>query len=178
MVPFKCSAKLGYVLNMAFLPFACFATIAPKLMSGLKILPFEVSDVNSLKYLKYISNRYLVFTDQYISLFIIGIVFGYFLRNKQNFDRLVDKRFMRALFAIFCLSMFVLSLVWSYNFKDMIKKHNEVNLSLWFVFGKILWSFGNIWIIYEVYSRKIGKRMCLLIIKIIKSRIHRENLTC
>ena len=158
MVPFKYSPKLGYFLNMAFLPFACFATIAPKLRTGLKILPFEVSDVNSLTRLKYISNRYLVYPDQYISLFIIGIMFGYFLRNKHHFDKLVKKHVIKIIFGVICISMFISSIAWSYNFKEMTNKHDELNLSLWFVFGKILWSFGNIWLIYEVYSRRIGKK--------------------
>ena len=159
MIPFKYSPKLGYALNMAFLPFACFATISPKLMNGQKILPFEVSDINSLSQLKYASNRYLVYTDQYIAIFLIGVIFGYFLRNKYNFDRLVRKPVIRLMFAIFCITIFIVSIAWSYNFKQMMGKHNELNLSLWFVFGKILWSFGNIWIIYEIYSRRIGNKI-------------------
>ncbi|CAG2113110.1 unnamed protein product [Medioppia subpectinata] len=98
--------------------------------------------------------------------------------------------------AAFCYAMSVLGIVWSENFKDMNKIQNKLNLNIWFIFGKMLWSFGNVWLIYSVYSNRNGavNRMlsakpfraitrltfgfCLVAFPIIKYRVltRRENI--
>ena len=156
MILFKYSSKLGYTLNLLFLPIACFATIAPKVISDFKIIPFDISELYSIKTMKYCLLRFFIYTDQYLSLFIVGIIVGYFLRNKEKTDRLLTKTSVRLLIGLLCYSMSVLGVAWSENFKDMNVTPNKLNLSLWFVFGKILWAIGNIWLIYDVFSKKNG----------------------
>ena len=157
MVPLKYSPKYGLILNLVTLPFTCFATIIPYLLTGVKRLPFEVSEVHTYEDLKYAFNRNFTFTDQYLSLFHIGIIVGYFLRNKQLIDKhLTNRRAIRILIGIYCYSMSVLGIAWSENFKDMNIRPNKFNLNVWLVFGKILWAFGNVWLIYDVFSNKNG----------------------
>jgi hypothetical protein len=50
----------------------------------------------------------------------------------------------------------VLAIVWGENFKDINESANKLNLILWFSSGKILWSLGNSWIIYALYTGSKG----------------------
>ncbi|CAG2110254.1 unnamed protein product [Medioppia subpectinata] len=61
--------------------------------------------------------------------------------------------------AAFCYAMSVLGIVWSENFKDMNKIQNKLNLNIWFIFGKILWSFGNLQILYLDFSSMGTRRV-------------------
>jgi hypothetical protein len=56
----------------------------------------------------------------------------------------------------------VLAIVWGENFKDINESANKLNLILWFSSGKILWSLGNSWIIYALYtgSKGLKREIC------------------
>ena len=156
MVPFKYSPKFGYLFNFALVFIIGFVNIFVKLVFGPKLLPFEITEIHSLEDHKYALNRYITIPDQYLSLFIIGVIFGYFLRNRQTFDNFVRKRFIRLFIGILCYSTTVLILVWNQTFRRLDQKPNKLSLNLWFGFAKIFWSFGNLWLIYDIYSRNYG----------------------
>ena len=122
MIAFKKSSKFGYIFNFLVLPFACFATIAPTLIYDLKLFPFEVSELYKIEDLKYSLIRFFTFTDQYLSLFIIGIIVGYFLRPPQGVDKLLRGFPIRLSIGIICYTISVLGIVWSENFKEMNQK--------------------------------------------------------
>ena len=157
ILPFSYSSKFGYFINFSLILIISFALIAVKLIFGQKVLALEISEIHSNEDLIYASNRYTAFPDQYLSLFIIGVMFGYFLRNRQNFDSFLRKRLIRLLVGIFCYSTTTLSLVWSQSFKSLGLKHNKLNINLWLISANILWSVGNLWLIYDITSKKCGK---------------------
>ena len=156
MLPFIISARLGYTLNLLILPIASFLTIAPKFIYNYKLIPFETSEVHSIEEMKKCFYRFYCHPDQYLCLFVLGIIVGYAMRNRQPFDAVLKKRRIRVTVAILCYSSSLLGIIWSENFKDMNEPQNKLNLNVWFTFNKLFWMIGNIWIIYDFHSRHRG----------------------
>jgi len=159
MLPFKYSPKFGFIFNTIAIIITSFLNIVPKLYFGYKLLPYEIKQLNSIQDMKASLMRYQSFTDQYLVMFIIGIIIGYIIREKNSFIKyLVRNKFWSILLSFICYSLPVLALIWSQDFSDINKTQNKLNINLWFIFGKILWSFGNIWLIFVIYFNKNGMK--------------------
>ena len=156
MLPFKRSATFGYTCNAFLFLMACLASIAPRLFFGYKLMPYEVSEVSSMDQIKYSNYRFMTFPDQYIHVYIIGIVIGYLLRNGPTLNKVVKTNSMRTLIAIVCVLISFSGIAWSENFREFNKPQNKVNLFVWFVSAKVLWMTGNVWFICLIESYKNG----------------------
>src|SRR4051812_30829076 len=93
MAPFLKSVKFGLIFNtIAILVFG-FVKIIPKLFFDIHIIPYEISKFNIIEDMKHSLVRYFLFTDQYIYVFILGIMTGYFIRRRSDFiNSLIDTR--------------------------------------------------------------------------------------
>ena len=156
MLPLKYSPKKGLIFNYFVIIFGCFLSILPKLIFGTKIIPFEVSDMNSINEMKYSFVRFSIFTDQNLSVFVIGIIVGFLMKNKSLYHKFLMNINNRIFLSILCPILSIIAIIWSENFKDINESPNQLNLMVWFAFGKILWSFGNIWFIYFLFTGSKG----------------------
>ena len=148
LVPFLKSFKFGLIFNTIAILVFSFIKIIPKLFFGLNVIPFEISKFNSIKDIKHSMSRTLLFADQYIYIFIVGIVFGYFLRKRTKYFRqLASTKYWKYLLSIVFYSLCFSSVIWSENFKDINIEQNQLNFISWLILANIFWSFGIIWTI-------------------------------
>jgi hypothetical protein len=156
MIPLKLWPTIGFILNFLLIIFGCFLTIITRFLFGFKLIPYEVSEMYSLTEMKRSFVRFSITTDQNLSVFVIGIIVGYLLRNRSVYNKFFNQKYNRILLSIFCPVLCVLAIIWGENFKDINESANKINLILWFASGKILWSLGNSWIIYALYTGSKG----------------------
>ncbi|XP_054159959.1 nose resistant to fluoxetine protein 6-like [Oppia nitens] len=164
MIPYKVMPRYGYITSLLIFTFGCFATIAPKVIQGLRLIPYEISEIYTIADTKYCLFRFMLYTDQFVSIFIIGLTTGYILRHEKSLlDLLYHKnKYISHSIGFICLTTSVLGVVWSERFKDINQIPNKLNLDIWFVFGKILWTFGNIWLIGYCFTNTNGYIIRLL----------------
>ncbi|XP_054159958.1 O-acyltransferase like protein-like [Oppia nitens] len=153
LVPFKISPHFGYIFNLIAFLLTCVVNILQKLLLNLKAMPYEAAEVHTAIEMRQSIMRLFGFPDQYISIFIVGIVFGYIMRNKNQLDNLVKNIHVKFVNSIICYSLFIAVIAWSENFKDMNVIQNKYNFNLWFTFGKVFWTIANLWLMYDVLSK-------------------------
>jgi len=159
MIPFM-TPIFGYTFNTYMIIMGCLICISPKLLFGTSISPFEISTMNSLSEIKYSIIRFTQFTDQYISSFAMGILLGYLVRKKPNFN-VGGKFFEIILWVIFPLLSFS-SVIWAESFvhfnqlNNDFASQNQLNIMLCLSCGKILWSLGVFWTIYACCTGRGG----------------------
>ncbi|XP_054158436.1 uncharacterized protein LOC128956747 [Oppia nitens] len=107
MLPFTKSPKFGYIFNTLALIPAFVAKILPNVLFGTKLIPYEAADSYLLDNMRYSVSRSIIYPDQYLSLFIIGIMLGYSLRNRHKYrflQSIYRNIYLRSLSAMICLS--------------------------------------------------------------------------
>ncbi len=155
LIPLYYSTKFGIIFTLFSIIASCFVQILPKLF-GLPIAPFEVSDMVSLDQFQKSFFRYNLRPEQSLISFIIGILIGFIIANKEILTKFFNKKLVPIIlwivFPLFCSS----AIIWGENFKDLEIAPNKLNLLLWFSFGKILWSLGCGSLILVLYTGNRG----------------------
>ncbi len=155
LVQLHYSTKIGIILSFILIIASLIANVLPKLL-GLPIAPFEVSLMDSVDQIRTSFIRYSAATDQYLTPFIIGILIGFLIANKEKFKNFFDKKLVPIIlwifFPLFCSS----AIIWGENFKDINITPNEVDLLLWLSLGKVMWSLGCGSLILVLYIRSEG----------------------
>ncbi len=141
LVPLYYSTKFGIIFISFSIIASCFVQLLPKFF-GLPIAPFEISDIISVDQFQKSIFRYNLRPEQSLISFIIGILIGFLITNKEMFTNVFNKKFVPIIlwiiFPLFCSS----AIIWGENFKDFEIAPNILDLLLWFSLGKILWSLG------------------------------------
>ena len=157
MIPFLKSFKFGLIFNSIAIIVFSFVKIIPKLFFGIHF-PNEVLKFETIDGLRSALFRYITFTDQFLNIFIFGIIIGYLLTKRKLFiKRLTNNTIVKHMFTILSYSLSFLSIAWSENFKDIDREVNQYNIITWFVLGNLLWSIGLIWTIFILYQNEKSK---------------------
>ena len=157
MIPFLKSFKFGLIFNSIAIIVFSFVKLIPKLFLEIHF-PNEVSKFETTLDLKHAFYRYIAFTDQFVNIFIFGIIIGYLLtKRKLWIKRFTNNRMSKVGFTILSYSLSFSSIAWSENFKDIDREVNQYNIITWFVLGNLLWSMGMIWTIFILYRNDKSK---------------------
>ena len=157
LVPLHYSATWGLIFNSVIFIGTSFVKVVPKLYFDYKLIPFEVSQLDELMEIKQSFFRFFTYTDQYIYLFILGIMAGFVIRTYPDLlDILTKNRCRTVPLTILSVAVGLYAIIWSENFKYIDKKHNQLDISAWFVCGMIFISILLIWLTI-LYFKDNGK---------------------
>ncbi|CAG2109514.1 unnamed protein product [Medioppia subpectinata] len=79
--------------------------------------------------------RFSIFTDQIISVFILGLIVGFMLRKKNHMiAHMVKNKIRKLVGSVICFAISLSSFVWSEQFKDINVAPNQINLLYWHIY--------------------------------------------
>lgn len=116
-------------------------------------MPFEVSQLDQLSDIKQSFWRFYIFTDQYIYLFIFGILVGFVVRTYPDLlEMLTKNRYRTVPITLVSIGVGAYGILWSENFKYIDKKHNELDIDAWYICAMLFISLLLAWLIILYYK--------------------------
>lgn len=147
--------RFGFVFLIFLAIIGCYLSIIRKLFFGLNIAPFEVSNMNSVQDIRHSFLHYLGSTEQNISTFIIGLIYGFLIRKRPNLN--TGGRIGNLILWIVLLSLPPIASYWSEGFKALKGGFSQFSFIMWFLSGRAMWALGYGWIIFACCTKRAGK---------------------
>ncbi|CAG2116057.1 unnamed protein product, partial [Medioppia subpectinata] len=144
---------VGFAILALLACVGCFLSIVPRLFMDFRIMPYEVDRMESTREMSHSFIHYLGSTEQNISTFIVGLVWGYLIRCKPDALNKVGKNGVLCLWVGFMILPQIAS-AWGETFKATKGGFNEKSFLVWFLSGRVLWALGYGWIVYACSTNR------------------------
>lgn len=146
---------LGPVTFLGLVLVGSVVSLLPKLVFNIPVTPYEISTTTSTAQAKLSFIHYFAATDQYIVVFVIGLLIGYLIKCRSKMY-LGKRPALCALWAGMMLLPFI-STHWNEGFKPVEGNFSQFSFNSWFVLSKIMWCAGWGWVVFACCTDRSGK---------------------
>lgn len=145
--------NIGVTINILIVMVGCVVCTIPRFVFDIP-LHFEWKKWTNFDVMMSSFRHSLFAFYQHIVTFVMGILTGFLIRKYKNTP---INKWIQVFLWVFCTGLFVAQAVWQKDFFAFSSNPSELNIFLFALFSKIMYSLGVCWLCFAISTGRGGK---------------------